>query len=383
MITDTPERAPLRDRLFISVFSRLFVFTILLEDTEVEERFFEVDEQARVLGVSAAGCGLASLLARRPARIDAVDANAHHLSLSALKICAAQQLDSYDDLLALFGEGRHPEARKVVTRLTQSLPDWMRRYWARRYRMFSTGLYDRGLLAASMRFMRGHLDVDERWFRALAEMPVPDRQAEVAHRYRTILRHPVVGALARSPIQLLAQGINFRQRDRNLRTSGASDMREVVLRFVERAVTTDLQRNWILWQCLLGRFNLDDPLAIPPYLRRENHARSLGAPTETAFHRASFVSVLAAAPAANWSHYNFSDALDWMSDAAQRHVLREVLRTSRDSGLLLNRSVDGGGIVEKHGLERHFRRLNAASDAATALERSRLYERVDIYRIVH
>lgn len=383
MKTASSDPASLSDRLFISVFSRLFVFTILLEDTDVEERFFDVDERARVLAVSAAGCGLASLVARRPERIDAVDANAHHLSLAALKISAAQRLESYDDLLALFGTGRHPDAKALVTRLARPLPDWIRRYWGRRHDMFRSGLYNRGLLAGSMKFMRARLDVDEQWFRALADMPVPDRQAEVVRRYRAILDQPLVGALVRSPVQLLAQGINFRQRDRNLRTSGTSDMREVVIRFVERAVTTDLHRNWILWHCLLGKFNLDDPEAIPPYLRRAHHARSVGAPTETAFHRASFVSVLEAAPRQSWTHYNFSDALDWMSDAAQRHVLSEVVRTSRDGARLLNRSVDRQDLVAKHGLERHFQRLDAESDAATTVERSRLYERVDIYRIVH
>jgi len=375
--------ASARDRLFISVFSRLFVFTILLEDTEVEERFFQVDERSRVLGVSAAGCGLAGLLARHPERIDAVDSNAHHLSLAALKMSAAQRLERYDDLLALFGAGRHPEAGDVVARLATPLPDWMRWYWTRRHRMFRTGLYECGLLAASMKMMRAGMGVDEPWFRALADMTVPDRQAEVVRVYSRLLGNPLVGALARSPLQLLAQGINFQQRDRNLRMSGASDMRAVVLRFVERAVATDLKRNWILWQCLLGRFNLEDPHAIPPYLRRDHHARSLGAPTTMAFHRTSFVSLLDAAPAAQWTHYNFSDALDWMADAAQRRVLDQIFRTSRDGALLFNRTVDRDDIVARHGLERRFRRLDRESDQATALERSRLYERVDIYQIAH
>jgi S-adenosylmethionine-diacylglycerol 3-amino-3-carboxypropyl transferase len=365
------------------VFSRLFVFTILFEDTEVEERFFGVDERSRVLGVSAAGCGMAGLLARRPATIDAVDSNRHHLALAALKMSAAQRLESYGDLMALFGEGRHPDAKTLVTRLAAPLPDWIRAYWARHYRIFSKGLYDHGLLATSMRLMRGRLGVDETWFRQLATLPTTERQQEATRVYRRLLEQPLVAALTRSPLQLLAQGINFQQRDRNLRTTGSNDMRDVVLRFVARAVDTDLSRNWILWHCLLGRFNVEDQDALPHYLRRDHHARSVGAPTEATFHRASFVDVLAAAPARRWTHYNFSDALDWMDDGGQRMVLGEVLRTSVDGALLLNRSVDRDGLIARHGLERHFQRLPQASDAATQMERSKLYERLDIYRIVH
>jgi S-adenosylmethionine-diacylglycerol 3-amino-3-carboxypropyl transferase len=373
----------LRDRLFMRVFSRLFVFTILFEDTEVEERFFAVDERSRVLGVSAAGCGMAGLLARRPARIDAVDSNRHHLALAALKMSAARRLDSYDELLALLGDGRHPDARRVVSELTAPLPDWIRDYWARHYRIFTKGLYEHGLLAASMRLMRARLGVDEGWYRNLSILPLPEREAEATRVYRQLLDQPLVAALARSPLQLLAQGINFQQRDRNLRSAGTNDMRDVVLRFVVRGVSTDLARNWIFWHCLLGKFNVDDQEALPHYLRRTHHARSVGAPTETAFHRASFVDVLGAAPPGTWTHYNFSDALDWIPDRAQEIVLGEILRTSVDGALLLNRSVDRDCMVARHGLERHFERLADASDAATAIERSRLYERIDIYRIVH
>lgn len=373
----------LRDRIFSSLFSRLSVFTILFEDTDVEQRFFEVDERSRVLAVSAAGCGIASLLCRRPERIDAVDTNLHHLSLTGLKVSAAANLRSYDDLRALFGEGRHPRAQELVEALAAPLPPWMRRYWARRHRIFSRGLHDHGMLAASMRMMRARLGVDERWYRSMLDAPAEARQREAARLFGRLLAQPVAAAIVRSPLQLLAQGINFRQRDRNLRTCGTADMRDVVLRFVERAAATDLARNWILWHCLLGTFNVADSQALPPYLRPENHARSLGGPTRTEFHRRSFVQVLGAAPARTWTHYNFSDALDWMSDAAQRRVLDEVFRTSRPGALLLNRSVDRECLAHRHGVERRFQRLQAASDQATAMERSRLYERVDVYRIVH
>jgi len=67
----------------------------------------------------------------------------------------------------------------------------------------------------------------------------------------------------------------------------------------------------------------------------------------------------------------------------QRSLLEEVMRTSRDGAVMLVRSVDDDAFVDKHGFDRHFIRMNEASDVATALDRSSLYRRVDFYQVAH
>jgi S-adenosylmethionine-diacylglycerol 3-amino-3-carboxypropyl transferase len=158
-------------------------------------------------------------------------------------------------------------------------------------------------------------------------------------------------------------------------------MVEVMRQFAARVSRTDVARNWIMWHGIVGDFIHADPLCRPPYLREASHARSLGAPTEVVYHQASFLDVLRAAPAASWSHYNFSDALDWMPDAVQAAVFREVLRTARPGAILINRTVDLDDPLERLGLADRFRRIEPASREATAAERSCLYRRVDLYRI--
>jgi S-adenosylmethionine-diacylglycerol 3-amino-3-carboxypropyl transferase len=128
-----------KDAMFWEVFSRIPVFTIPFEDTDVDDAHFDVDDESRILGVAAAGCGLAGHLARNPRRIDAVDGNPHHLALAALKIEGARQLTSLDDLYALFGHGRHPDAERLVGQLCQDLPPWIQRYWRSRHRVFRRG----------------------------------------------------------------------------------------------------------------------------------------------------------------------------------------------------------------------------------------------------
>lgn len=372
---------PWRDRLFWNAFSRLPVFTILFEDTDVEARYFQVDETSRVLSVAAAGCGIASLLAHHPEHIDAVDGNPHHLALTGLKVAAAQRLSSHAELYDLFGHGRHAEPRAIAAKLTRDLPPWMQSHWARRHGVFRRGVYGHGLSPRMFATMRLAAGVDEAWMRRLAAQAPVERAAEVERVYQRLMALPMVALAARSPLLLLTGGINFRQRDRNLASCGTSDMAAVGLESWKRAASTDVETNWILWHTFAGTFNHAHPAARPPYLREAQHARSFGAPTTTAYHLRSFVEVLADAGERTWTHYSFSDALDWLAEPMQRRVLGEVLRTSRPGALLINRSVEATCLVSRLGLDRFFTRLDQESDEATAMERSGLYRRVDLYRV--
>jgi S-adenosylmethionine-diacylglycerol 3-amino-3-carboxypropyl transferase len=52
----------LLDRAYQRLFSKLFVYNILYEDSEVDEAFLGVDGASRVLGIAGAGCGVANHL---------------------------------------------------------------------------------------------------------------------------------------------------------------------------------------------------------------------------------------------------------------------------------------------------------------------------------
>ncbi|MNT33893.1 hypothetical protein D3C72_1698410 [compost metagenome] len=92
--------------------------------------------------------------------------------------------------------------------------------------------------------------------------------------------------------------------------------------------------------------------------------------------------MLKGADEGTWTHYNFSDAMDWLSEALQRRVLAEVVRTSRPGAMFINRSVEDTCMISRLGLERWFTRLPFESEEATLMERSGLYRRVDLYRVV-
>ena len=112
----------LADAAFQRVFSHLFVYNILFEDSEVDERFLGIDTSSTVLGISGAGCRIAGHLSQRPKRVDAVDINRHHLALTALKVQAAQQLSSYEEFYGLFGPRLGTGLGRVVGKLARACP---------------------------------------------------------------------------------------------------------------------------------------------------------------------------------------------------------------------------------------------------------------------
>lgn len=372
-----------KDRIFQSVFTRTFTFTLLLEDAEVDDRYFGVDERSSVLSISGAGCSVTGMLARRPRRIDVVDSNRHHLAITALKMAAARGLASYEAFYHLFGHGSHPAAGELIAKLLASLPPWLQRYWSARTGLFASSLYHRGLMGRLFGALRAQAGTSRAWMIRMMREPVEARRAEVEARFAPVLRSAPTAALMRSPIFLLANGINYVQRERNLRADRTDDVVDVILAYLRRIAATDLERNWIAWNATVGAFNHDLDEAVPPYLRRAHHERSVGAPTDVRFHNADIFAVLAGAGRGAWTHVNLCDAIDWMPPRVQRELLKEAARTTGEGGVVLYRSVEDRCLATDLGLGGQLRRIEPASTEASALDRTSLYRRVNFYRVIH
>lgn len=372
----------LSDRIFERLFARVFVYNILWEDSEVDDAHLELSEDSTLLGISGAGCRIAGHVSQHPRRIDAVDINPHHLALAALKAASAQRVRAYDEFYALLGRGAHPEHAALIRWITGALPAWIQGHWQRRSHQFARGFYRQGLTARMFMVLRRLTGIDAAWLRERCAESVPEREAAIDRTVAPMLRRPLVAAWLRSPVNLLALGINFAQRDRLARAHGEG-LAEHFITHLKRVAATDLARNWFAWTAIAGEYNHDDPAAVPPYLRRERHARSYGSPTRLRFHHRNIFDVLADAGPWTWSHYTLCDAPDWMTPAQQRRLFAEVLRTSRDGGVLAYRSVEPVSLVQRLGLDRRLRPLTEASADATRRDRSRQYESINYYRICH
>ena len=371
----------LRDLAFEHTWKRLFVYNILFEDAEVDERFLRLDSRSRVLSISGAGCGVAGMLSAHPASIDAVDINPHHLALAALKCAAAQYLPAYGEFYDLFGRGWSADPEKTVRRLTAQLPRWMQSYWRRHHGRFARSLYREGMTAQMLGAFRRITGVDGSWLRWAMTLGPEGRVRAVDEWIAPVLRHPMSRAWLGSPAQLVALGINYEQEERLLETSNVSHMSDFVIEHLRELARTDVATNWFIWYAIAGQFDHDRSDAVPPYLRPDRHARSRESPTEVSYHHSGIFEVLDRAEPGAYTHYTLLDAPDWLPPAGQQRLLDSILRTADDGAIVLARSVDGTCMVERLGMQSRFRRLEEESEIATREDRSRQYRRVSFYEV--
>jgi S-adenosylmethionine-diacylglycerol 3-amino-3-carboxypropyl transferase len=372
----------LADAAFQRVFSQLFVYNILFEDSEVDERFLGIDGSSRVLGISGAGCRIAGHLSQQPQHVDAVDINRHHLALTALKVQAAQKLRSYAEFYDLFGRSV-PNAGRVVWKLAEGLPAVLQNHLKRHRAMFSKDLFTNGLTARLLRVLQRLTGVDEGWLRGLMTLNVHARKQLVLETFRPVLTEPWMKWLLESPVHLVSIGVNYAQCDRMLRMEGMADIGAFLLMHLQRVAATDVARNWFAWYAIVGHYNDDDQDAIPPFLRKDRHERSRCSGTSVAYHHRSIFDVLRDAQPKTWSHFTLCDAPDWMSDAAQKRLFQAVLRAGRDGGVLQYRTVERTSLVERHGLADRLQPMVMETEMATALDRTRQFRGVRYYRIVN
>jgi S-adenosylmethionine-diacylglycerol 3-amino-3-carboxypropyl transferase len=375
-------RATLADRLFAAAFQRLFAFQLLYEDSEVDNGVLSLRPDSRILAISGGGCGVAGLLAAHPERIDAADINRHHLALTAAKVAAVRRMTSHDELYQLFGRGSHHDPARALASLSDGLPPWMGRYWRTHHARFRRNLYAEGLAGTFQRWLRETTGLDGAFLRALQPLDRQERLLRLRPALVSLRRSRLFRLVADTPFFLLGHGINFVQRQRNLDAHRTDTMVDVVTAVLERLVETDLETNWFAWVGLTGGFNHDHPEAVPPYLRAENHRRALEAPTRVAFHDAPLHDVLRAAPSGHWTHFSLCDLLDWLPDPVQRSFLLEIARAGGPGAIVLTRTVEHHCTIERLGLGRTYERLEPQSTEASLQERTKLYARVNVYRVV-
>lgn len=364
---------------FENAFSRLFVYNILFEDSEVDGRYLNLNENSRVLGISAAGCGLASMVRFHPEHIDAVDINHHHLSLAALKMTAARDLKSHGLLYDLFGHGwlSHPEP--TIRALCASLPPSIQSYWRKHHARFEKTVYGQGLTALMLQTLRKQVGLGTAFMHDFVTQAPEERARTIRRLAEPVMKQRLVRELLASPLTQFALGVNDSQRDRMLGSSG--DMADFMLGHLERVAQTDCETNWFAWYAAAGHYNHSHPEATPPYLRRSAHQASREAPTTFGFHHRSIFDVLGAQSANTWSHYSLCDAVDWFPPAGQKNLLEEILRTARPGATVLMRSVQDENIIESCELGHRFQYLEAQSRLAIQEERTCQYKRVDFFQV--
>ncbi|KAL8942789.1 MAG: hypothetical protein Q9216_001474 [Gyalolechia sp. 2 TL-2023] len=137
-------------------FNHDYLYAFTWEDPRTDQRLLQINDNDTVLCLTSAGDNLLDYLVNaNPRRIHAVDLNPNQNHLLELKVAAFQALP-YVDVWKLFGEGRHPDFRKLLLeKLSPHISSQAFQFWLKHTGRFtSTSFYNYGGSGHAIKLVR-------------------------------------------------------------------------------------------------------------------------------------------------------------------------------------------------------------------------------------
>eukprot|EP00884_Botryococcus_braunii_P001650 jgi/Botrbrau1/11486/Bobra.0360s0013.1 len=125
-------------------FPPTFLYTMSWEDPRPDMEVLKINDKDTVLTLTSGGCNALNLLLHGAGQVVSVDCNPAQSALLELKAAAIRQL-SFEDTWLMFGEGRHPQIRRLFeAKLAPFLSEASLKFWKTRLWYFERGLYYQG-----------------------------------------------------------------------------------------------------------------------------------------------------------------------------------------------------------------------------------------------
>ena len=388
--TPAPTAAAPLERLFARLFEDL-VYPQIWEDPVADMAALALKPSDRVICIASGGCNMMSYLTAGPASVIAVDLSPAHVALGRLKLAAARHLPDHAAFHGFFAAANLPHNPALYDRyLAPALDAESRAYWekrglrGRRIGMFARGFHRHGLLgrfigATHLLARLGGVD-----FRPLlAARTIEEQRRFFEAEIEPLLASAPVRFLARRRAALFGLGIPPAQYDKLAADAGGDVL--PVLRERARRLICDfpIRENYFAWQALARRYDGAPDAALPPYLAADRfEAVRANAPRARIFNR-SLTDLLEGEPAGRLDAYALLDAQDWMSDAQLDALWLQITRTAAPGARVLFRTGGQADILPGRlapELRARWTYDRAASEAATAADRSAIYGATHLYR---
>ncbi len=362
------------DKLFYFFFSKIQIYNLLWEDSRVDLKYFTVDEHSRLLTIAAAGCGVASELAKNPQQIDAVDLNQAHLAITAFKVTAARLCRDYEEYSHLMTEGRDARFFQKYPEFYDLVPPELAGWWKKRESIITRkGLYRSGLTVVFMNMVKRLAAFDpSHWF----SLNVAERLEYCRAKMRFLER---LGAGFELLAPNLSMGIS-RHQAALLATENGSFLRAFSngLHKYAAADRTTPFVHYIAYQRL--------PLlqeSLPPFVQKKNFETIRASRTKVSYLHENLFAVLKRTADQHYTHVNLADAIEWMDEAHKRKLISETIRVLAPGGELLYRSVvKHSNAIEQLGFSDQLILDAEKTEAASREDESFLYEKVYFFKKV-
>jgi S-adenosylmethionine-diacylglycerol 3-amino-3-carboxypropyl transferase len=335
-----------------------FVYNQIWEDPRVDLQALDIDGSSRILTISSGGCNALNYLVHTPESVTAVDLNRHHIFLLNLKIAALKGLGSYDDFFAFFGHGRSKRARDLYKeKISPHLDGETRHFWetgtflsSDRISFFEkAGLYEHSRNGYFLRFFHRFA----RFFGCkpaeILKASTPDEQERLYKKHiDRFFDNFIVKILGKMPITMFGLGIPPQQYDelkQDLRSG--TNVIEVYRERVKRlACDHPIGENYFAWQAFARKYDTDNRVAIPEYLKAENFETLKKNAPWIRTKIGSVTDEIKNSPQGAFNRFVFLDAQDWMDEATITDLWTAIAANAERGSRIIFRTAGGSSPVE-------------------------------------
>jgi S-adenosylmethionine-diacylglycerol 3-amino-3-carboxypropyl transferase len=321
------EARPLMQRLFALWFDA-FVYNQIWEDPRVDIEALRIDGNSSILTISSGGCNALNYLLEDPASVTAVDLNRNHTFLLRLKLAALRTLPEHEPFFDLFGRGSSSHSDSLYLRyIRDELDPATRDFWESNSLIGSLfygdrisffrgrGLYDHSRNGYFLRFFhwlsrRFGFNVNS----ILSASTLEEQRLIHSREIDPFFEHWLIKYVSSLPLTAFGLGIPPQQFDelKNDASEGSSVIDIYRERVRKLACDFAIRDNYFAWQAFSRRYDTDNRVAVPEYLKEENYAKLRANSGRLATKIGSVTDEILSNPHGTFNRFVFLDAQDWM-----------------------------------------------------------------------
>ena len=338
-----PRRTALHERVVLpSAREDRLYFAQVREDARVELAALDVGASDRVVAVSSGGCTALSLLGAGAREVHAVDVNRAQNHLVELKHAAVRVLTREVAIAFLGGaEMAAPDRLALYRELRTSITPPARSFWDARRGAVAQGVINAGVserfIALVCWVVRHVVHTPELVDRYLASASLEEQRAVFAREWNT-RRWRWLFAL------LLNRWSMSRAYDpRFFAHVGRKNFAEHFLRTANHALThVPIAENYFLHQMFSGRYAVDHPEGVPPYLGARGFTGLTAAGAGgLLLVDGSVTDHLRTLPDRSVDAFALSNVCEWLSESGTAELFAEVERVAAPGARVVFRNFVG------------------------------------------
>lgn len=389
----------LMQKLFAHWFDA-FVYNQIWEDPRVDQQALELNENSRVLTISSGGCNALNYLNAGPESVTAVDLNRNHIYLLNLKLAALKHLPSYEDFFAFFGTGKSENSGALYLKfIAPNLAKETRDFWESntlgggylygdRISFFrNAGLYDHSRNGYFLRFFHrfAHL-VGCRPEEVLKAKTIAE-QRELYERYiDPFFDNFLIKSLGKMPVTMFGLGIPPQQYEEL--KSDLADGSSIIDIYRERvrrlACDFSIQDNYFAWQAFARKYDTENRIAVPDYLKEENYAKLKANVGRLTAKVGSATDEIKYNPVGTFNRFVFLDAQDWMDAATKTDLWTAIAEKAESGSRIIFRTAGAASPIETDlpaELRKKFHYEKELSAELFKQDRASIYGGFHLYRL--